>query len=512
MKDLSGLDVHDYFRIFWNRRWYFLVVFALVGIGGSIYASLRPDFYRSEAKIAVDIPLSSITRSTSSVQERIDLFREQLSSRNFLVRMIQQTGAYGWGSSDFEMERALEGVRKNVKITRSTDRTFTIAYIANDPVMAQTVTRQFSEELIRASRWSTTNRVMTVDRFVEERFSKANEKLNEQSEKIRQFKLQNAGKLPEQSVSNMNAIAQYLSQLNSVENTIRQAWTNKENLEFRHEERKRYIEQLALANLSSKPSPVITVESSPEERDLAQKMGTLARYEASLAQALVKYTENHPDVTAYRREISRLEEEIEEAQSKVMSSSYVARADTDDDAGETPRLTRSEIEEEIRDKDFFRQISLIEADIAKREKERETILTLISELEARVKTAPTLEQDLADLLREEALAKREYDSLVSQKLNTGLASAVETDSDNEVYRIIDEANLPVFPVTSRLRLFLMAIGGALVLGIAAAFGRELLDTTIGSEEEASKVFNLPVLAGIPAAPKKNKKTELRKTA
>jgi len=42
----------------------------------------------------------------------------------------------------------------------------------------------------------------------------------------------------------------------------------------------------------------------------------------------------------------------------------------------------------------------------------------------------------------------------------------------------------------------MGIGAGFVLGIAAAFGRELLDTTLGSESEAAAVLKLPVLVSI----------------
>jgi len=507
MKDLSGLEVQDYFRILWNRRWYFIIVFAVVSISGTLYARFMPVTYRSEAKIAVDIPLSSITRSSTTVQERIDLIREQLSSRSFLERMIRQTGSYA--GEDFVMERALDRVRKSIAIRSATNRTFTISYRATDPIVARDVTRQFTDQLIRASRLSTETRVQTADRFIEERFARANEKLNEQSEKIRQFKLQNAGKLPEQVISNMNAVAGYRSQLSNVENAIQQTKNAKENLEHRYQERRRVNEQLAQINQTPKATPVITKESSPDERDLAQKMQTLSKYEASLAQASARYTENHPDVVAFRREVSRFEQEVEEARAK-LTPSY--DAETDEDVVETPRLTRSDIEEEILDKEYNRQIGIYEADIAKRESERESLKALINEYEVRVRTAPTLEQDLEDLLREEALLKKEYDNYANQKLSTGMASAVETDRDNEVYRIIDEANLPMYPETSQQKLLLMVFGGALVLGIAAAFGRELLDTTISSEEEAKKAFNLPVLAAIPAAPKKNKKSELRKTA
>ena len=511
MKDLSDLDVIDYFRIIWNRRWYVLVVFALVSISGTLYARMRPDTYRSEARIAVDTSLSSVSRSSLSVNDRIDLIREQLLSRSFLQRMIQQTGAYGFGENGFEIERALDSIRKNIIVQSSRGRTFTISYRSTDPQTAQNVTRQFSDELIRASKNSSEAKVRTADRFAEQKFSEAENKVREINEKIRNFKQQYAGKLPEQSVDNANALSAARAQLHSIDNSIQRAKDGKDSLDNQYDYDKQVKSQLELIRSSSTNSkPVITRESSPEERDLAQKMAQLSKYETSLAGALTKYTENHPDVMAYKREIGRLEQEIEEAREKVKLSTVVVVADEDDDA--QPPLTMAVLQEERYEKNYTERRRQIDMEIEKLEKQRVETLKVIDELESRLKTAPTLAQDLEDLYREEARIKREYDTYSTQQLNASMAKAVETDSENEIYQVLDEANYPIYPETTRGRLMLIAIFGGLGLGVVAAFGRELIDSTIGSEEEAKKVFGLPVLGAIPAAPRKNKKSELRKMA
>jgi len=509
MKDLSGLEIHDYFRILWNRRWYALIVFALISIGGTFYARMKLDFYSSEVRIAVETPLSAVSRSAISVNERIDIIREQLLSRSFLERMVQQTGAYGFGTSnDFVMERALNSIRKSINVQSSRGRTFTISYRSTDPQMAQNVTRQFSDELIRASKISSENRFRTVDRFADQMAGEAEKKVKEISERIRDFKQKNAGTLPEQSISNANALSGYQSQLNTIDNAIQRAKDSKDSLDNQYEDTKQLRSQMEQIQASSSGSkPVITRDSSPEEIELAQKTTQLLKYEATL-QTLAKYTEQHPDVVATKREIGRLEQDIEELREKIQLSSI----STDEDGDATPPLTLAKLQEERFEKNYADRRRSIEADIEKLEKNREGILKAIAEYESRLKIAPTLEQDLADLMREQAIIQREYENYAAQKLKAGMDTAVETDRENEIYRVIDEANFPIYPETSRKKVIIMGILGGLVMGIASAFGRELIDSTIGSEEEAKKIFQLPVLAAIPAAPKKNKKTELRKIA
>ena len=510
MKDLSGLEVKDYFRILWNRRWYFLIVFALVSIGGIVNARLKPDIYRAEAIIAVDSPLSAGSSQVSTINERIAIFREHISSRTFIERMIQQTGLYGWGDNDnFFMDRAVASVKNNLKIQPTTTHSFKISYNASDPHMAQNVTRQFMEEVIRVSKRSTTDRAMTLDRFAEEKFAEATKKIEENSEKMRQFKMRNAGKLPEQTIANMNAISGYRAQLSAVENAISQANSEKEQLIYRHDADKKIRDEIARINastVSTVPPSVTPRDASPEERELAKKIEALSAYEAKLANALNKYTENHPDVVALKREVSRLEHEIEEAWAKMPVASTTAPVATTPNDAAKPSLTKQDLYEEKEYNDYMRQISKIDATIAKRENERTELLRTINEYESRLKITPTLQQELDDLLREEALLKKEYESYANQKLAASKAIAIETDKDNEVYRVVDNPILPSSPIwPNRVQLIWMSLVGGFVLGIVASFGRELLDNTIGGEEEAKKIFNLPVLAVIPLAPKKNKK-------
>ena len=48
----------------------------------------------------------------------------------------------------------------------------------------------------------------------------------------------------------------------------------------------------------------------------------------------------------------------------------------------------------------------------------------------------------------------------------------------------------------------MGLGAGLAVGIGAALARDLLDTTLNSEDEVAAVIKLPVLATISEVPKK----------
>jgi polysaccharide biosynthesis transport protein len=231
----------------------------------------------------------------------------------------------------------------------------------------------------------------------------------------------------------------------------------------------------------------------------------LSAKKAMLAQYLAKYTTTHPDVLTLQRDITRLEQQI---QNQKAAAGTELTPMTEIAAGSGKNEKPAEQSDPM-EAAFQFEAESIKTEIAKREKEKQGLLQQIALYQKRLNLSPTREQELATLLREQEVLETQYGNLQKQKFNTQMASTVETDKKNETYKIIDEANLPVkaeYP--NRLQIILMGIGGGFVLGIGAAFGRELLDSTIGSEEEAKKLLNLPVLVTIPTVPKEKKRKKI----
>ena len=498
MKDLSNLEVFDYFKILWNRRWYSLIIFILVSVGASIYAWQVKDIYKSEARIVVDTILSSEdfmkTNVRSLTDDRYNAIREQLASRTFLEQMIEQFQMYGYGTRpDFVMEQAVKAAQRQIGIARTSDRTFTISYVATDPKFAQTVTKQLSQELIRSSSRSKEATIIGANRFFDELLKQAEDDVKLQEERIKQFKMAHLGELPGQEGANINALAGMHSQLTAVENAITQTQMRLETLEFSYQERKRLDAQTQNRAASDLSQPGADNEAalsalSPREIELAQKKELLAQY-------LTKYTKSHPDVKSLNADIQRLEQQAEDVVPSAESASIqTTEGETAEKVGE---VAITEPANTI-DNQYRFQVNRINAEIENREKERQNILQQIRIYRARLNLAPALEQELATLMREQENVMEKYDNLQRRKLAAQMGEEVEIGRRDETYRIVDAANLPFraeYP--DRTQIVLLGIGIGFLLGIGAAFAREFLDSTISTEDEAKKILNLPVLATIP---------------
>jgi polysaccharide chain length determinant protein (PEP-CTERM system associated) len=495
MKDLSKLGIDAYLNIIWRRRWYSMITAIIVaGLAFSILW-LIPKWYRSETRVLVETPFVSeeLVRPIihASPVDRINSIREQLSSRTFLEKIVEQFQYAGFKTSpDFVMEDAIELLRKQIEIEKTSDNTFTLSFAATDRQLAHDVTQRMADELIRSNTASRMDKTIATDQFLDEQLREAVQALSAQDGKIKIFKTAHLGELPEQSDANLNTLSGLYSQLTATENALQQSRDQKKLLEFRQQELKQI--NLLTQNVAERSlnKPVNTKEpvSATEAELAAQK--------AALASMQRKYTENHPDVRNLTRQIQDLEHKLKENRSIPSADSQLPPLSPND-----AKVNKTASESESLEFDM----ASIKNQLEKREKDRSQILQQIKSYQDRINRAPALEQEMAALLREDEMLKQQYFNLQNKKFSSQMAANVESDKKNETYKVIDPPNLPIKPIfPNRIQFILIGIGASLFLGIAAAIGRELLDSTVGSEDEAQTVLNLPILATIFEIPENNK--------
>jgi capsular polysaccharide biosynthesis protein len=91
-----------------------------------------------------------------------------------------------------------------------------------------------------------------------------------------------------------------------------------------------------------------------------------------------------------------------------------------------------------------------------------------------------------------------YRTLLQKKEESEISANLEKRQIGETFRILDPARLPERPISpDRPQLYLIAILGALALGIGLATAAEYLDRTLRSEADVRAALNLMVLATVP---------------
>ena len=110
-----------------------------------------------------------------------------------------------------------------------------------------------------------------------------------------------------------------------------------------------------------------------------------------------------------------------------------------------------------------------------------------------LKTIPSKERELLSISRQQTIKNNIYTFLLQKREETALSTASAVADT----RIIDEPetlNVPVSP--KRNIIFLGAIFGALALGIAFVFLKDLLTRTVQSRAELEKLTDVPILGDV----------------
>jgi polysaccharide chain length determinant protein (PEP-CTERM system associated) len=495
MKDFKNLNVVDWLLIFWRRKWYFLPTLIVIAVGTTIYALRIPQVFRSETKIQIDTAVVSQDYVRPIVQssptERINAIREQIQSRSFLQQIIERFSLNGYGSTkEFVMEEAINGLSNNIKVVNGLGTTFTLSFAATEPSFARDVTRYIADKLIESNVSDRKSKTEKTDRFIEDQLRTTAKQLSDQEDKIRQFKIAHLGELPEQALTNATTINSYTTQLAGLDNAIQQAVDQRRQLDTR-------LAQVdILAKSLPKPAPqTAVIKQAPQDPVLTAMKEQMAVLRAR------GFTDAHPDVKKLAAQIQdyemRAAAKVTEANAEESGLTSLASGSKPADSGGAQNGASSTMVE-LETSAIKTEIEKTDAIITRRRKERDDLVALIKAMDARLKRAPAMEQEMAALIREQETLRTQYANLQQKKFGTQMATTLESDTSSETYKIIDEANLPERPVfPNRVQIILMGTGAGFFFGLALSFIREYLDPTLGDENEVMAVLNLPVLAAVP---------------
>src|SRR5579884_3635677 len=335
--------------------------------------------------------------------------------------------------------------------------------------VAQQVTSALTSLFIEENLRSREQQSEQTTAFLQDQLKDAGEKLAEDDRKLREFKTQYLGQLPEQLQSNLQILSGLQSRLQSTTDDMNRA-----------QQQRLYLQSL-LTEYKAVARPTTTAEGTP----VPAGDDKLDKMRAQLAEYLQKYTPEHPDVIRLKKEIAALEAQ----------DSATAQQQKGGEAAPAPRPasgidTVAQIESQLRANQF---------EITNRQAELKKIQGDIDQYQARLNLTPMREQQLASLTRDYEQQKANYDSLLAKKLQSETATSLEKRQEGEQFRMIDPPSLPQKPYwPNRFMLCLAGIAIGLALAAGLVIGLELLDPKVNNKQElAIAMPAVPVLANIP---------------
>lgn len=484
------LDLDRYVDFVRRRYLHFLLpllVGWLVVWGASWIVKPR---YKSSTLILVEqptMPKDYVQPNVSdNLQDRLQSITQQILSRTRLLLIIDKLNLYTGAGKGLTADEKVERMRKDISVelvrdTRNDEITaFRIYYSANDPHVAQVVTKEltnlFVNENLRVRREQSEN----TTKFIEDQLEVARASLSDQEAKVRQFQSAHEGELPTQQASNLQILSGLQAQLQSEQDALNTA-----------RQQRVYLQAMLEQNAGGR---AIAHTSGVAPEGLAAIDAQLSKLRAQLTDLKSRYTDRYPDVQSVKQQIAETEltrrRFLADSKRKSSGTKGATTGGVQDETADLP-VSQSTLE-------MQGQVQANKLEIANRERSIEQLKARIGEYQARLNAEPATEQQLADLTRGYDQSKANYDDLLKKKNESAMATSMEQMQQGERFTMLDPPSLPTKPdFPNRMKFCGIGLALGISLGILVAGTFEYFDDRLYSEKDIKNLLTVGVISEIP---------------
>jgi polysaccharide chain length determinant protein (PEP-CTERM system associated) len=467
--------VDDVVRIARRRVWWLLVPFGLVAAATALVARSLPNMYQSETLVQIvpqQVP-SSFVRPvvTTSIEDRLQSIRQQILSRTRLEQLITQFNLYPEARQNGIMADVVQQMRDHdIQIQVVNGNSFRISYIGPDANTVAKVTSRLASLFIGESLQDRKNLSEGTNDFLEQQLVKAHDQLQDIEGRLADYNRAHTGELPSQLDSNLQQVHNAQMQQQALADSLNRDQDMRIELE----------RQLAQAR-----APIVTMPAAPGAAPTSTAQ-QLAIARAQLADYESRYKPGHPDLEAARRAVHDLEAKARDEAAAAASP------------GGAEVLSPAEAARQQQINNLQAQIDELDRQMARKRADQQKLQATAAEYQRRVEATPNREAELTELTRDYKNWSDRYSSLLSRKEDAQLAANLETRQIGETFRLLDPARVPERPYSpNRLRLTAMGLAAGLALGAGLVLLLEYTDRTFKTDEDASTVLDLPVVAVVP---------------
>ena len=473
-------QVTSILRGMWHRRWIGLAAAWIVGIAGVVAILRMPDVYEASARIYVDTqsvlkPLMAGLAVQPNVDQQVMILSRTLISRPNVERLIRMADLDLSAKTKSDQDAMVDGLMKGLKIdSLGRDNLYTLSYRDAKPEKAKRVVQSLASIFVESNLGAKRKDSDSAKKFIDEQIKVYEKKLEEAENRLKEFKIRNMS-------ANDNPEKDYFSRLSDLT-----AQLNRAQLELREAENSRDALKRELAGedpllLPEDNTPALANTVAVPEFD-----GRLDALRKSLDALSQRYTDQHPDVIAVKRQIKEVEEQ------KIEAIAARKKAQTLPPPGtKIATLQGNPVYQQLRV-----TLAETEATVAQLRTRVAEYESRLARLKASAKLGPQLEAEYAQLNRDYSVHRRNYETLVSRREQAEISSDMENVSGAD-FRLIDPPRVSPQPVApNRLMLLMTAFVAALGSGLFASFAASQIWPTFFDIRSLRENTQLPVLGSV----------------
>jgi len=466
-------------RRMWKYRWIGLAVAWVTGLVGAVVVFVLPDRYQASARIYVDTqsilkPLMSGLAVQPNVEQQLTMLSRTLISRPNVEKLVRMADLDLKNQSKAQQEATIESVTSNLSIqTSGRDNLYILGYRDSDPETAKRVVQSLVSIFVESSLSGQRQGTSTATAFITEQIKAYETKLEEAEMRLKEFRLRNLANMKDgkDSASNISELSTLLERA---------------RLEYREATNARDAAKAQLEAEKNRPgSSMSTAQSLLQEANAQVSTpeldARLAELRRNLDGLLQRFTDQHPDIISTRKLIKDLEEqrkrEIVELRKAAMNAPSLSNG------GGNPAM-----------QELVRIVATTEVQVAALRARVDEYSSRYAAALGAMKTAPQIEAEAAQLNRDYAIQKKNYEDLVMRREQAALSGELDVASGVADFRVIDPPRANPKPVApNRLLLLASSLAAALGVGLFTTFAASQLRPVFHDANDLRARVELPIL-------------------
>jgi polysaccharide chain length determinant protein (PEP-CTERM system associated) len=449
----------------WQRRWLALAVAWVVCVLGWLGVTMVPNSYESRARVFVQLydPLATqVGINDADRKATIDKVRDSLTGTLNLEKVIKSTRLGETVTTRKQMDGAVAGLAKAIKISSEQDNLFTITARSSSLRLSDGENAQVSRDVVQKlidifkaeNMDGGQGEMKQTLQFLDQQLANRQNELQAAEQRRMTFEAAHP-ELAQGGTSLIQRLEQGRSAIRGLDADIAAA-------------------QGSLAAMNAQ------IGSTPQTLAVAGQAGgltgQLAQIQSDLAMMRARgMTENHPDVIAARNQIVSLRRQIKS------EGPRAAIAGTINPAYSTLEATRAE---------RIANLQSLQARRAAAEQE-------ITQINTQQFSNPALVQEAQNISRDYDVLKTQYDKMLTDRENLRLKGQVVSARGTAKVDVLDPPVLPRGPVApNRPLLLMLVLVGGVVAGLGAAFVASEMQSSFATTAKLERNVGLPVLGAI----------------
>lgn len=464
MKNESSISPGALWRALKRRKLILLLPILLLTPAVAWYTLHLPQRFRAKALVGASRAIPGHTAivprpevAVINAQDQLRAIRETLLDSTVVEQVIQEFKLSD-PPADGNWAPLVEAVKARIQIQVEGPEAFYVGFDSPQAEQAMRVANRLAGVFLEQTSNVRGQRVKQEDTFLDHEVDQLRRQLTQEEDQVRVYKSSVAQQLPERLSANLKQLETLQQQIHAKTDQLTEGQARIATI----------TEELR--NLESRG----VLEAEPPAKTTTET--TLEQLRLKLNELRTKYTPEHP-------EIRRAEKQIQDMEAIKAPAAPVRHQAT------AVQLRYVSLQAELKS---------IEPRLNSYRRERDALMAEMASYERRVNSAPGFETAVSQRMRDAAVTRTRYETLLAKQQETRLAHKVEQSDSGLTYKILEPATLPTTPFSPQRRtILLLGFIASLGLGLAGVVLAERMHPSFETAEQMAKFTNLPVLTSVP---------------